>query len=104
MTLHQRCCAPCTGAALPAQALARPSCRSSPPEYCRQSSLGAGKTEGKIEGDGTARPCPPDLHKGGRGTRRPVRRAASRPKSAAMAATPRAVRAVLPPAATELPA
>lgn len=89
MTPHCFCSARRTRAAL-AHTLARPSCRSSPPEYWRQSPLGAGKTEGKIEGDDTARCWEPYLHKGWRGTRCGMARAVSKPVPAPVLAKRRA--------------
>jgi hypothetical protein len=102
--LHWLCCARRTCVALSAHVFARPSCRLSPPGYWRQSTSGAGRTEGKIEGDGTERRPEPYLHKGGRGTRRRMRRAASNLASAPMLAKPRAVFAPVPLAAMELSA
>jgi hypothetical protein len=90
-------------AAAPLQAVAQPSCRKSPQEYRWQSAEGAGNAEGKIEGDGTARPCMFDLHKGGHGTRFGMRRAALIPRTAPMLAKGRAVYALVRPTATELP-
>jgi hypothetical protein len=80
----------------------QPSCKPSPPELRHQSALGAGKTEGKIEGDGTAMCAKPGLHEGGRGTRGDCPRAASLPNAASMLVLLRAVSAVFRPAAMEL--
>jgi hypothetical protein len=90
-------------AATPLHAAVQPSCRRLPFERWSQSTEGAGKAEGKIEGDGTASPCTCDLHKGGRGTRWRMRRAALTPRTAPILAKPRAVCALARPAATELP-
>jgi hypothetical protein len=89
-------------AATPLHAVVQPSCRKSPQEYRRQSAEGAGNVEGKIEGDGTARPCRSDLHKGGRGTRWRMKRATSIPRTAPILAKARAVCALVRPASTEL--
>lgn len=101
MKLHWLCCARRIRAALPAHAFARPSCRLSPPGYWRQSTSGAGRTEGKIEGDGTVQPPRAYLHKGGRGTHRRMLRAAPNLVSAPTIAKPRAVFAPVRPDAME---
>jgi hypothetical protein len=91
----------CALSAPPTQVAAQPSCKPSPPELRHRSAWGAGKAEGKIEGDGTAT-CPkPGLHEGGRGTRRYCSRAASKSTAATMLVSPRAVFAVISPAAME---
>jgi hypothetical protein len=90
-------------AATPLHSVVQPSCRESPHEHRGQSAEGAGKTEGKIEGDGTARPCTSDLHKGGRGTRWRMQRAALTPRTAPVLVKPRAVCALVRPTAMELP-
>jgi hypothetical protein len=89
-------------AATPLQAVVQPSCRKLPHKCRKQSAEGAGKTEGKIEGDGTASRCTSDLHKDGHGTRWRMRRAALMPRIAPVLATPRAVCALVRPASTEL--
>jgi hypothetical protein len=88
--------------AAPLHSVVLPSCRKSPHEQREQSAEGAGQAEGKIEGDGTARPCSRGLHKGGRGTRWGVRRAAFTPRTAPMFAKPRAACAPVLPTAPEL--
>ena len=94
---------PVSCAALPLRAAAQPSCRSSAHDHRRSSAQGAGKTEGKIEGDGTASRRAPDLHKLGHGTRRRLQRAASMPTWAALLVKRRAVCASIPPTATGWP-
>jgi hypothetical protein len=94
---------PAGPAASPLHAAVQPSCRKSPHEHRGQSAEGAGKAEGKIEGDGTAKPCTSGLHKGGHGTRWRMQRAAFIPRTAPVVAKPRAVCALVRPTATELP-
>jgi hypothetical protein len=89
--------------AAPQHAVAQPSCRKLPQERRGQSAEGAGKAEGKIEGDGTASCCTCDLHKGRHGTRWRMRRAALIPRTAPVLAKSRAVCALVRSAATELP-
>jgi len=102
--MNQRCLRRPRGAssAPPTHVAVQPSCKLSPPEQRHRSVSGAGKAEGKIEGDGTAM-CPkPCLHEGGRGTRGFCSRAASKLNAASMLVLRRAVFAVIRPAAMEL--
>jgi hypothetical protein len=97
--LRQRSCA---SSAPPTHAAVQPPCKPSPPELRRRSALGAGKAEGKIEGDGTATRLEPGLHEGSRGTRRECPRAAPRWNAASAQGLPRAAFDPVCPAAMEL--
>jgi hypothetical protein len=101
MSLHCMCQFTRASSAPPTYVAVQPSCTSSPPEHRHRSAWGTGRAEGKIEGDGTAM-CPKrGLHEGGRGTRGYCLRAASKPNLAPMSVLPRAVFALIRPAAME---
>lgn len=93
----------CRRAASPTHVAVHPSCKPSPPELWHRSAPGAGKTEGKIEGDGTAVCLELGLHEGGRGTCWHCSRAAVKSNAAPMLVLPRAVFALIGPAAMESP-
>jgi hypothetical protein len=81
----------CVFSAPPTHVAVQPSCKPSPPEHRHRSAWGAGKAEGKIEGDGTAMRAKPGLHEGGRGTRRDCPRAPSLSNAVSILVLPRAV-------------
>jgi hypothetical protein len=91
-----------TSSASPTQVAVQPSCKPSPPEPRHRSASGAAKAEGKIEGDGTAMCLEPCLHEGGRGTRGDRSRVASKSNAASELVLPRAVFAMICPAAMKL--